>query len=225
MLWYGYNINKDLTQSLRNTKCKQRTRVRNLALTLNYRCNMSYQAKGFHVPVNWSVLLLKSIALSTPYTIIYAYSKTYFFQFPLPTQHVGLNFTSQVQVATFTQYYSNSFFLTFMNIFNLVLYSFFRVFFNKLKFKGKGYYIYKNARNTITPQFGYSHRLYFYSFFVSVKFLSKTTIFIFGLSNKDIYLKSHQIQTSKPINIFTGRGVRFSRQVVYKKTGKVSSYR
>jgi hypothetical protein len=225
MLWYGYNINKDLKQSLRNTKFNQRTRVRNLALTLNSRCNMNYQSRGFHVPTNWSILLLKSVTLGTPYTIVYAYSSTYFFQFPLPTQHVGLSFTSQAQVATFTRYYSNSFFLTFINIFNLVLYSFFRVFFNKLKFKGKGYYIYKNNRNTITPQFGYSHRLYFYSFFVSVKFLSKTTIFIFGLSTKDIYLKSYQIQASKPINIFTGRGVRFSRQVIYKKTGKVSSYR
>jgi hypothetical protein len=26
-------------------------------------------------------------------------------------------------------------------------------------------------------------------------------------------------------NIFTGRGVRFARQIIYKKTGKVSSYR
>jgi hypothetical protein len=29
----------------------------------------------------------------------------------------------------------------------------------------------------------------------------------------------------RPINIFTGRGVRFSRQIIYKKVGKVSSYR
>ena len=225
MLWYGYNINKDLTQSLKNTKVKQKSRISNLSLLLNYRCNMNYQSKGFHVPTNWSVVLLKSLTKKTPYILIYAYSQTYFFQFPLPTQHFGLHFNKQTQVATFNKYYSNSFFLTFLNLFNKLLYSFFRVFFNKLKFKGKGYYIYKNYRNTITPQFGYSHRLYFYSYFVSVKFLSKTTIFIFGLSNKDIYSKSYQIQNSKPINIFTGRGVRFSRQVIYKKTGKVSSYR
>mgnify|MGYP003959431397 CR=1 FL=1 len=225
MLWYGYNINKDLKQSLKNTKCKQRTQERNLALTLNHRCNMNYQSRGFHVPSNWSTLLLTSITKRTPYIVVYAYSQTYFFQFPLPTQHVGLSFNSQTQVATFTRYYSNSFFLTFLGIFNLVLYSFFRVFFNKLTFKGKGYYIYKNIRNTITPQFGYSHRLYFYSYFISVKFLSKTKIFIFGLSTRDIYLKSYQIKASKPINIYTGRGVRFARQVIYKKDGKVSSYR
>jgi hypothetical protein len=27
------------------------------------------------------------------------------------------------------------------------------------------------------------------------------------------------------MNIFTGRGVRFAKQIVYKKTGKVSAYR
>jgi len=29
----------------------------------------------------------------------------------------------------------------------------------------------------------------------------------------------------RPINIFTGRGVRFAKQIIYKKAGKVSSYR
>jgi len=104
-------------------------------------------------------------------------------------------------------------------------YSFSKVFFLKLKFKGKGYYIYKNSRNTITSQFGHSHRIYIYSVFISVKFLTKTTVFLFGSSKKDVLTTGYSIQKVKPINIFTGRGVRFSKQIIYKKTGKVSSYR
>lgn len=225
MLWYGYNIQKDLKQSLKNTKSKQQKRIKSLALEVPTRYNLSYQVLGFHVPTNWALTLLTHKTTQLNYTLVYAYSATYFFQFPLPVQHSQLLFDPQTQSIRFYKYYSNSFFLTFRTLFNFTLYSFFRVFFNKLKFKGKGYYIYKNSRNTITPQFGYSHRLYFYAFFTTVKFLSKTTIFIFGLSVQDILLKSHQIKNSKPINIFTGRGVRFARQVVYKKTGKVSSYR
>jgi len=110
---------------------------------------------------------------------------------------------------------------TILNIF----YSFSKYFFRKIKFKGKGYYIYKNTRNTITSQFGHSHRIYIYAFFVSVKFLTKTTVFLFGSSKKDVLSIGFLIKKAKPINIFTGRGVRFSRQIVYKKTGKVSSYR
>ena len=108
---------------------------------------------------------------------------------------------------------------------NNVLYSFTSLIFLKLKFKGKGYYIYKNNRNTITPQFGYSHRIYIYSFFNIVKFLTKTKILVFGFAKKDILYTSNEIKSKRNINIFTNRGVRFSKQIIYKKTGKVSSYR
>ena len=108
---------------------------------------------------------------------------------------------------------------------NRLFYALSSVIFNKIKFKGKGYYIYKNIRNTVTPQFGHSHRIYFYAYNVSVKFLSKTKVLVYGLSNADVLGVSHKIKRSRPINIFTGRGVRFAKQVIYKKTGKVSSYR
>lgn len=97
--------------------------------------------------------------------------------------------------------------------------------FKKIKFKGKGYYLYKSRRGSITPQFGYSHRLYLYTFFTNVSFLNKTSLIIFGSNIKDILLSSKTLYKWRPLNIFTGRGVRFSRQIVYKKSGKVSSYR
>lgn len=100
-----------------------------------------------------------------------------------------------------------------------------RPFFSKLKFKGKGYYIYKNLRQTITPQFGHSHRLYLYAYYASVLFLSKTQIFIFGLLHSDVLKVSRGVKGMRRISIFTGRGVRFSRQIIYRKVGKVSSYR
>jgi len=186
---------------------------------------MNYQSMSFYVPSNWPAILLRSKKGTTPYTVIYAYSNVYYFRFPVPTQHLGMTYDPQIQAVYFHRYMSNAYFLTYMNLFYKLLFSFFRIFFNKLKIVGKGYYIYKNFRNTVTPTFGYAHRLYFYSYFLSVKFLSKTSIFIFGLSVKDVYLKSYELQHSKPMNVFTGRGVRFTRQIVYRKQGKVSSYR
>ncbi len=119
----------------------------------------------------------------------------------------------------------NLYYSLFWNYFKLLFYSFSKIFFKKLKFKGKGYYIYKNNRNTIALQFGYSHMYYLYSFFTSVKFLTKTTILIFGLNYSEINKISYKLFNIKKINIFTGKGIRFSRQIIYKKTGKVSSYR
>lgn len=121
--------------------------------------------------------------------------------------------------------YTNNFFRLYFTELNQVFASFHRPFFKKVKFRGKGYYIYKNKRNTITPQFGYSHRLYLYSYFSSVIFLSKTSVFVFGLVKADVITTCMGIKAMRPINIFTGRGVRFSRQIIYKKVGKVSSYR
>jgi ribosomal protein L6P/L9E len=113
----------------------------------------------------------------------------------------------------------------FLNFFKSIFFSFSKIFFKKLKFKGKGFYIYKNTRNTTALQFGYSHLIYLYSFFINVKFLTKTTIFIFGINRFDLILSSNNLYNIKKINIFTGKGIRFSRQFVYRKTGKVSSYR
>lgn len=169
--------------------------------------------------------MLKAKTNNPPYPVLCAQSPVYFFHLPVPVRHAGMSYDPQTQSVYFHQYGSGSYFLTFMTLFHKLLFSFFRIFFRKLKIVGKGYYIYKNFRNTITPTFGHAHRLYFYSFFTSVKFLSKTSIFIFGLSVDDILLKAYEIQNSKPANIFTGRGVRFTRQIVYKKQGKVSMYR
>ena len=100
-----------------------------------------------------------------------------------------------------------------------------RPFFLKVRFKGKGYYMYKTQRNTIAPQMGYAHRVYVYSSAITVKFLSKTKILLFGLSKQDVMQSAYALARVKPINIFTGRGVRFARQVIYRKTGKVGAYR
>ena len=58
-----------------------------------------------------------------------------------------------------------------------------------------------------------------------VKFLSKTKILLFGLVKQDILCAAYALKQKRSINIFTGRGVRFAKQIIYKKTGKVSSYR
>jgi ribosomal protein L6P/L9E len=99
------------------------------------------------------------------------------------------------------------------------------IFFKKIKFKGKGYYIYKNKRNTVALQFGYSHIKRLFFFFISLKFLSKTSILFFGLNQNSVFLASKKLFSVRPLNIFTGKGMRFTRQIVYRKTGKVSSYR
>lgn len=120
------------------------------------------------------------------FVVLYFYSHIYFIKFPIKLKD---NVLSYNQITN--QVVCYSFYNTTLNIlYNQLLIKFnsliLKPSFKKLKFKGKGYYIYKNYRNTITPQFGFSHRLYLYTYFLHVNFLSKTSLVIFGTNFLDI---------------------------------------
>lgn len=85
--------------------------------------------------------------------------------------------------------------------------------------------MYKNNRNTVALQFGYSHLIRLYAFIVHMRFLTKTIILMYGVNRKNVLNRSAALFKLRPINVFTGKGIRFSRQVLYRKTGKISSYR
>ena len=179
----------------------------------------------FIVPSPWKFLILESVQRgSTPYAI-FLYTKSYFFNLTLLSNLQHFNYDPQTRQLAFSHLVSPYTYRMFTELIFSTMSRFDRPFFQKIKFQGKGYYVYKTGRNTIAPQFGYAHRIYVYAQAVSVKFLSKTKIMVFGLSKLDVIAISNSVKAVKPINIFTGRGVRFARQVVYRKTGKVSSYR
>lgn len=187
--------------------------------------NFQINRQTFHIykPSGWNAILLRN--QFTGVRTVFFYSPVYYFKVGIPLIQTQLSFDPNASSFIFHALYFPSLSRLFINQLDLVFSSFYKPVFRKIKFKGKGYYIYKNARNTITPQFGYSHRLYLYSHFVSVRFLNKTTIFLFGLLKTDVIRIGFGIRAMRPINIFTGRGVRFSKEVIYKKVGKVSSYR
>lgn len=176
----------------------------------------------FHVPSTWNIITLKN---NKNFTSLFIYNHNYYYMLPGVSIYNDIYYDRNSRTLVSTSLISNSnvnlFKTFFKKTFSLMNVPTFR----KIKFKGKGYYIYKNKRNTVAPQFNYAHRLYIYSFFSSMKFLSKTSVIIFGYYLEDIKLIALNIKKQRPINIFTGRGVRFNKQIVYKKTGKVSSYR
>lgn len=156
---------------------------------------------------------------------IYLYNKYIKLNFTLPSNYFLIDFNSESNTLTLSSTAYNSLLKQYIAIVLKTFSSLFRISFKKVKFKGKGYYVYKNMRNTIAPQFGYSHRLYIYSWFNSLKFSSKTTLLLFGFITESLQVTALGLKKFRSINVFTGRGVRFSRQCVYSKPGKVSTYR
>ena len=178
----------------------------------------------FLVPSSWQFYILLNYPRDL--YVVKLYTTPYYYNFSIPRQNL-LSFLvdSNIRLIYFSNYTSFTTCNPWAKEIAHIIFLFTSFFFVKIKFRGKGYYIYKNKRNTIAPQFGYAHRIYIYSFFNYVKFLTKTKVIIFGFSKKDIVTNAFNIKRQRPINIFTGKGVRFSKQVIYKKTGKVSAYR
>jgi hypothetical protein len=173
----------------------------------------------------WSLLALSRKESEHPSVFFYLYTEHYYFNFTFSLAGSSIRINGDTNSVSLLHPIYSPNYRHYLGSLREVFRSITSVFFYKLKFRGKGYYVYKNSRNTIAPQFGYYHRVYVYAHSVSVKFLSKTSVLLFGLSKRDLLTVGYDFRSKKPVNIFTGRGVRFARQVIYKKTGKVSSYR
>lgn len=100
-------------------------------------------------------------------------------------------------------------------------------FFNKIKFKGKGFRVrFKKKTKILKFTFGHSH--------INYVFINDKKLKIKRLGKYKYIIKSKQILqmnillknicSIKPTNMYTKRGIRLSRQVVYKRKGKKSTY-
>jgi len=225
MLWYGKNQFNNFKNIYKRRSYRYNVFTKTLAFNVIRHDSLSFTNILFYIPSDWNLIVLNSKTPLYQTKLLYLFSNIYFFKIAILTSTLKWFYDNQTSTLSITNLYTPNFYKLYFKQLTNIFYSFSKLFFLKLKFKGKGYYIYKNSRNTITTQFGHSHRIYIYAYFTTVKFLTKTTVFLFGSSKHDILTIGHSIKNSKFINIFTGRGVRFARQIIYKKTGKVSSYR
>ena len=149
---------------------------------VNQKKNKSKQL--IYIPTGYNLVLIKNIKLNSSY--FYIWSRSYYTRVPLTNLYNSFSFDYITQTLTLESLYINNYTNLYFSLFSSVIHRLFRPYFTKLKFKGKGYYLYKNSRGVVTPQFGYSHRLYLYTFFTHVTFLNKTTLVVFGLKTADI---------------------------------------
>jgi ribosomal protein L6P/L9E len=223
LIWYGFKTYK-WKNKIRNLKLENKLKVKSLTIRFFNKINLNKNIIFFYCPPNWNLIIF-SFKIKFDHFSIYLYSEIYFFYLSLIKKNLKLFYNSNSRTLVVTSSLINNFFITYWTFLKNVFYAFSRIFFKKLKFRGKGYYIYKNFRNTVAPQFGYSHMIRMYNFRVSLKFVTKTVIFVYGLNIFDIFKTGKCVYDKRPYNIFTGKGVRFSKQIIYKKTGKISTYR
>lgn len=95
----------------------------------------------------------------------------------------------------------------------------------KIRYKGKGYKLYLKKEQRIFFQFGLSHKWYVADIFTHFFFLMKGKLLFLSSNKKRLFDFLFKLIRSRYLNIFTARGLRLSRQTVFKKVGKVSAYR
>lgn len=226
--WYGLKSLIAQNNRLQIWKKKQNFNAKKYLKLKPATVNISPYKMIIFIPNCWTFYLLRIIdnlqISNDKYTLCFINS-VYFFFCPLNLKFCSWTFKSAPNVFSAYFIYKSIYTKTFWTRFYLIFQSFTKIFFKKLKFKGKGYYIYKNKRNTIALQFNYSHIRRLYLYFTYIKFLSKTSILVFGYVPFILKSAASSLLKMRPLNIFTGKGVRFTRQIIYRKTGKVSSYR
>jgi hypothetical protein len=224
MLWYDSFSNKNSTNFYSSLSKKTSYKLNRYGFNSTKSKKFNKYLFTFILPINWNLIIIFNKNTSMYY--LNTHSSVYYMLIPIFISTSSLlKFDVNTNLFFFQTTFFNNFTPTYFTLLTYFYTNLVRPTFYKLKFKGKGYYIYKNSRNTITPQFGYSHRLYLYAFFINVTFLTKSTLLLFGLNYKQVNFLSQKIYHWRPVNIFTNRGVRFSKQIIYKKSGKVSTYR
>lgn len=223
MSWYG-SYKYPTKNLIISQKSKLKNKLKTSAYFLRSRTNLNFSKIFLYIPSKWNFLIFKKS--QSKYNVqCYFYSSTYYFVIPLKTSFTNVAYDFNTRSIQFLFNFKNNFMPLFWKLIKTLLHSFTRIFFRKLRFRGKGYYIYKNNRNTIAIQAGYSHIMRLYAFFTSVKFVTKTTILLFGINKISVTTSGVNLFNLKPVNVFTGKGMRFSRQILYRKTGKISTYR
>jgi hypothetical protein len=162
---------------------------------------------------------LNCILLTKTIFIVYLYSLIYFFQIYINLSYFWfkLIYISNITIIhSYVNYYLK-----------IIISYFFRLLFIKLRFIGKGYklLIRKNyLHHIILFNFGYSHRYYIYIYFFYMFQIAKTRFIFYGLNYFLLRIILQQLYLIKPINIFTLRGLRFAKQCIFKKIGKIGLY-
>lgn len=99
------------------------------------------------------------------------------------------------------------------------------LFFEKIKFSGKGFKItFKKRKKFLRFMFGHSHIKFIFMNKTKIKRLTKYKYILKDKNKNRLRNATKLICDVRPLNIFTKRGLRKTRQIVFKRRGKKSTY-
>lgn len=98
-------------------------------------------------------------------------------------------------------------------------------FFKKIKFKGKGFRMRFFKKNKFVKFFfGKSHKTFIFFKKIIMKKINKYKFILKSINKNKLNINSKYVTNIKPINLYTLRGLRLSKQIIFKRKGKKGTY-
>lgn len=111
------------------------------------------------------------------------------------------------------------------NILNNLLFAFNHYFFKKIKFKGKGFRLkIKKQKKICKFLFGHSHTMLAYIKNIKIQKCTKYKFNLKSVNKINLQSLVSSIIVIKPNNVYTNRGIREGRQIIFRRKGKKGSY-
>lgn len=152
---------------------------------------------------------------------IYIYNNNYYFSISLSQNKLFINKnTNIIKILDFKFNSLNK--LVNYELKNF-LFSWDNIYFNKIKFTGKGFK-FKKKENNLFLFFNRAHKCFFIGTNIILIRLSKNKVILLKNNIKHLLYDSKLIRDIRSNNIFTKRGLRFSRQIILKKKGKTATH-
>ena len=152
---------------------------------------------------------IKTIILKNKY--LYIYNNIFFLTFKLPNLYFYNKFLNVLKISIKKKLKKN-FITNFLFLWNNFI-------FMKFYFLGKGFKLKKIEKNLIF-NFNHSHINLIINNITIIKKIQKSTILIFSKNVNNLKTISKIILNIKKINVFTKRGLRKNKQIIYIKKNK-----
>lgn len=176
---------------------------------------------NLNIPLSFNIIIVENKKNRNNLTII-LYNNLYTINLINDKKNIKINLETYSIKIKYNCNYNNNFNTKLLNNF---LKTFENYFFIKIKFKGKGFKIKFNKKlKLIKFYFGRSHLTFFKLKKVKLKKITKYKFLLKSLNFEKLKTKSNKITCIKPVNVYTLRGIRLSRQFISKRKGKKSSY-
>ena len=147
MLWYGKNQVNNFKNIYKRRSHRYNVFTKTLAFNVLRNDSLSFTNMFLYIPSDWNLIILKSKYVKMQTKMLYLFSNIYFFKISVLAPTLTWFYDNQTHTLSLMNIYTPNFYKLYFKTLTNIFYSFSKLFFLKLKFKGKGYYIYKSFKD------------------------------------------------------------------------------